>query len=243
MIARAMAKRPEDRYPSAGDLGRAAVAAAAGREVTASERWVATGDAAAPPKLMLENEDGSTGDLARRYAHDEPTPRLGAGPPTPRKRRRVPPALIFGLIGAAVGLGVFLIERPSESGPSPALKFLIGRADEICAESRGVFNAVASKRADTFGEAARQAEREKAIARAALARLRHLKAPDEIAEQWSAYLGLREVQIRRFEQARDAAERGDNPAYETAQRKIARGQELRFQAAREIGLRQCSRGA
>ena len=46
VIERAMAKRPEDRYPSAGDLGRAAVAAEEGREVSASERWVATGVAA-----------------------------------------------------------------------------------------------------------------------------------------------------------------------------------------------------
>ena len=84
VIERAMAKRPEDRYPSAGDLGRAALAAAAGREVTISERWVATGAAAGEaPRLMLENEEGSTGDLARRYAHEEPTPRLGTGLPSP----------------------------------------------------------------------------------------------------------------------------------------------------------------
>ncbi len=244
VIERALAKEPRDRYPSAGDLGRAAIAAAAGREVSASERWVATGDAAAAPKLMLENEQGSTGDLARRYAHEEPTPRLGPdGPASRRRRRRVPPALIFGLVGAAVGVGVFLVERPGDSGPSPAAKRLIGRADEICAESRGAFNAVASGRVDTFAEAARQAQRERVIAQDALARLRHLKAPEEIATRWSAYLELRQIQIRRFEQARDAALRGDNPAYETAQRKIAKGEALRFQAAREIGLRQCSRGA
>ncbi len=50
VIARALAKRPEDRYPSAGDLGRAALAAAAGEHVTVEERTVATG-AAAPADL------------------------------------------------------------------------------------------------------------------------------------------------------------------------------------------------
>jgi Protein kinase domain len=50
VIARALAKRPEDRYPSTGDLGRAAVAAAAGEPVTEAERTVATG-AAAPTML------------------------------------------------------------------------------------------------------------------------------------------------------------------------------------------------
>jgi len=46
VVSRALAKRPEDRYPSAGDLGRAALAAAMGEPVTEQERTVATGAAA-----------------------------------------------------------------------------------------------------------------------------------------------------------------------------------------------------
>jgi hypothetical protein len=46
VIARALAKRPQDRYPSAGDLGRAALGAARGEPVTESERSVAVGSAA-----------------------------------------------------------------------------------------------------------------------------------------------------------------------------------------------------
>jgi len=49
VIERALAKAPDDRYPSAGDLGRAALAAAEGRPVTGSERTVARG-AAAPQR-------------------------------------------------------------------------------------------------------------------------------------------------------------------------------------------------
>jgi Domain of unknown function (DUF4440) len=45
-MARALAKRPDDRYPSAGDLGRAALGAARGEPVTESERSVAVGPAA-----------------------------------------------------------------------------------------------------------------------------------------------------------------------------------------------------
>ncbi len=46
VIARATAKDPDDRYPSAGDLGRAALSAVEGRAVAQSERSVATGAAA-----------------------------------------------------------------------------------------------------------------------------------------------------------------------------------------------------
>ena len=49
VMARALAKEPEGRYPSAGDLGRAACAAARGEPVTESERSVAVGPAAPDP--------------------------------------------------------------------------------------------------------------------------------------------------------------------------------------------------
>jgi hypothetical protein len=46
VLLRAMAKSPDDRYLSAGDLGRAAVAAAYGEALPHVERSVAVGDAA-----------------------------------------------------------------------------------------------------------------------------------------------------------------------------------------------------
>jgi hypothetical protein len=47
VITRALAKEPADRYPSAGDLGRAALAAAAGQRTSAARGSVATGAATA----------------------------------------------------------------------------------------------------------------------------------------------------------------------------------------------------
>jgi predicted Ser/Thr protein kinase len=53
VLKRAMAKEPDERQASAGDLGRAAIAAASGAAPTAPERTVATG-AAAPAKAPEE---------------------------------------------------------------------------------------------------------------------------------------------------------------------------------------------
>ena len=67
-VERALAKRPEDRYPSAGDLGRAALAAAAGEPVTEQERTVATG-AAAP----ADADDRDADRAPRRPSPRRPT--------------------------------------------------------------------------------------------------------------------------------------------------------------------------
>jgi serine/threonine-protein kinase len=68
VVARALAKDPADRYPSAGDLGRAAQAAAEGRPVTESERVVARG-AAAPAARRETN-----GRTAATRVDGSPTP-------------------------------------------------------------------------------------------------------------------------------------------------------------------------
>lgn len=65
VIARATAKRPEQRYLSAGDLGRAALAAAEGRRFVGDQRSVAKGQAAPPERTVTT----PTAAEARSAAH------------------------------------------------------------------------------------------------------------------------------------------------------------------------------
>ena len=94
VIARAMAKNPDERYPSAGDLGSAALAAAEGQRAPSIERSVATGPAA---------PGGGGVDTPAGPPPTRPTP-PPAPPPTvsaPRARGR-PSGRIAALSGGAI---------------------------------------------------------------------------------------------------------------------------------------------
>jgi serine/threonine-protein kinase len=109
VIARALAKDPEARYPSAGDLGRATFAAAEGRHVTEVERTVARG-AAAPVEretaALRDDEDRTAvmrdndrtavlGDDAEQTAvlpGNDPAPPRGPEPPGEPRRAEAPDA-------------------------------------------------------------------------------------------------------------------------------------------------------
>ena len=93
VIARALAKDPDARYPSAGDLGRAALAAARGEAVTESERTVAIGPAA-PGADADPPRTAPTAVVARprgRVIAPVPAP-PPARPPAHRARAHAPAA-------------------------------------------------------------------------------------------------------------------------------------------------------
>jgi len=95
VIQRAMAKDPGERYPSAGDLGRAALAGAEGELGGRTERSVATGDAAPgtaeapiPGATRIDTPGGGFGP-----PQGPPPPPGGLTAPTPLPRQTAPPAV------------------------------------------------------------------------------------------------------------------------------------------------------
>jgi len=122
VIARALAKRPEDRYPSAGDLGRAVLGAAAGEPVTEQERTVATG-AAAPAELTTAMP---TEMLARTARGPEAEPETPWQPPQhapalSRRRAWAPRRGALGLLAvAALSTSVAAVMLVREGGTAGA---------------------------------------------------------------------------------------------------------------------------
>jgi streptogramin lyase len=113
VVGRSMAKEPDRRYPSAGDLGRAALAAAAGEQQTRAERSVATGDAAQGQATA----PGGEGAVATRIDTPPPGGPVAPSPGAPRpgwepaakKRRSQLPFVIGGVVLAVVVLGLVAV--------------------------------------------------------------------------------------------------------------------------------------
>ena len=118
VVGRAMAKEADDRYPSAGDLGRAALVAVHGEQHPGSERMVATG-AAAPGGGP--SEPGLAADAPTRSAADRRGPDAVDG----RRRRlrwlsgaAVVAAVVAVALAAALMLGGDGADREGTTGAS-----------------------------------------------------------------------------------------------------------------------------
>ena len=124
VVERALSKSPDDRYPSAGDLGRAAIAAAEGQPAPSEEHTVAAG-AAAP---AAATERGADPRQRRRAAGAPPQGADGAAaatvaaPPRRRGNRRLAAAIAGAVLlgGALVAVLAGGLLSGDESPPKAA---------------------------------------------------------------------------------------------------------------------------
>jgi YVTN family beta-propeller protein len=107
VLDRALAKDPADRYPSAGDLGRAALAAVGRSDAPRPERLVATG-AAAPGEA---DTAASPDQAATLLASEPPAPRRGGRRPVWAWALAAVPVLALAVVAALV------LSRGGTDGP------------------------------------------------------------------------------------------------------------------------------
>ncbi|MGB7589459.1 MAG: serine/threonine-protein kinase [Solirubrobacterales bacterium] len=119
VIERAMSKAPEDRYPSAGDLGRALAAAARGTSDVEDERSVASGEAApGATRIAATREHTAPATAIRPAATEElPSPATGLRGLIGQKRVWIPALTAIGLLG--IVLAVVIASGGGGPGPGP----------------------------------------------------------------------------------------------------------------------------
>ena len=117
VVRRAMAKHPDDRYPSAGDLGRAARAAVGHIAVPETERSVAVGDASPRTAPAASAPAGARRrDRARAVRGPRGAARAAGGALQHRGQRRAPVRRCWRASPGSARRG----SRPSSRGaPSP----------------------------------------------------------------------------------------------------------------------------
>jgi serine/threonine protein kinase len=115
VVARAMSKAPEDRYLSAGDLGRAAQAALRGEQPTLPEQTVAIGAAAT---RTAETVSAGPQDGATRPLRSEPSSAVDRSDPpgSQRHRRSGRWPLIAGALALVAAVVIAVVTLAGEGG-------------------------------------------------------------------------------------------------------------------------------
>jgi Protein kinase domain len=258
---RAMSKEPGDRYPSAGDLGRAAVAALSGSRPDLPERAVATGAAATRTAETIAP------------AEEAPRPETAATQrPAPegedRGHRLLWLELVSGLAVIAAIVAMVLAfgdgdgntGTASEAGaktkttiggggqtgkqPQPLSRAeLIAKADAICADSQTSFEEVRAEFPEAMQEEAPDVGYSEAlvgVSTPAVKRFTALNPPPSVRQPYEEYVQAQQRVHKYDVQALRAARSEHTSEYLAARERRDNGQRERYELAREIGLKTCS---
>jgi hypothetical protein len=251
VVIRSLSKRPEDRYPSAGDLGRAAVAALSGAAPELPERTVATGAAAT-----------GTAETIAPQPSDAATRRL----PPERGRGRRPLVALAGLAAVVAAAAAVLLTAGGDDGspsagdggattvarsegegeavgrqqPSTLTRAeLIAEADAICRQSKDRYLEVR----DLESERSADPSYAEALVRNARLRVRGLQRltpPRQLAIPYGEYVEAQERVYATDREALAAAREGSGAGVEAARDRRDAEDRLRRRLAREIGFSVCS---
>ena len=244
VVVRAMSKEPDDRYPSAGDLGRAAQAALSGAPVAIPERTVATGAAATRER---EVPVAATREAPTEKLPDEPrrsnrTLLLGAG-----SLGLIVAAVIAAFVFSGGGNGNEKIaaagaQAAKEKGPKPLTRAqLIEKGDEICTDSQQTYK--------TYRASFPHGEEEPdpvysrllvGISSKAVRRFRSLRPPPAVKVDYMKYVKSQEEVAELDHDALDAAEEGNASGYSAVREARNVGEEARRFYAEQVGFHVCS---
>jgi hypothetical protein len=245
VVVRAMSKSPEDRYPSAGDLGRAAQAALSGSTVSVPERTVATGAAA------TREREAPTEKLA-----EEPDPR------SPGRRRLIAAGLLALIaVGAVVALLASIgggggdgatgdttagtttneakNEKPKPQSQTLTKAQLIERGDEICVDSRAKYKRV---RDPVLEEVPDVAYSKQLVANSteAVREFNQLVPPPSLERAYGNFVASQE-QVKQWDvDAMKAAEGEDEAAYLEAREDRNVTEDDRKALAEAVGFKECA---
>ncbi|HVQ58243.1 MAG TPA: serine/threonine-protein kinase [Solirubrobacterales bacterium] len=262
VVARAMSKPAGDRYPSAGDLGRAAIAALSGTAVAIPERTVATGAAATRESEVVAPAPPPPPPPT------EPTRRVEE---KGRRRGLLAGGLALGL-GAAVAVAAILLgggggEDPSTATGQTTVKDqgggeqtqkqekpkpepdrltssqLVTQGDRICERSQDAFKQTREELPEAATEETPDVEYAKQLVANSSRQVREMEKlvpPKSKQDEFDEYLESREEVAGWDWDALAAAKAGDILAYQEAFDNRNDTEDNRTRMAEAIGFQVCS---
>jgi hypothetical protein len=243
VVIRAMSKDADDRYPSAGDLGRAAQAALSGTQVALPERTVATGAAATresePPTQRIPEELESSSNR-RGFL-------LGAGALALVAAIVLAIALTSGGGGDGASgetTGAQTVKKTKPEKPMPATlsaATLVAKGDEICTDSQETYKAYRGEFPSGESETSvGYSQLLVGISGKAMRRFEELKPPPALKQDYDAYVKSQKQVAQWDEDALKAAEKEDLSAYMAAREKRDATEAERKALAEAVGFHVCS---